>query len=1057
MRENATLHFDLSHLAPDQQFTLHAGLERYPLQRHTPQTLAGARRENAALRLVRDDRVTHYAQPARLPSDAVVLLRVTAPPRDPDDPLDRLALVSIYLPRRHRAAAVRARQRRLHGAPMPLHPKLAALRGPGAGVRDDPDLPDDVLIDIHDITTAQDCAAALVFHHGELMTLVADKAAYIIENIVFFAKGMTPLANSILSQAQDHEHNGAPNWVNLKPGTDWATGQPTRPVWVWSDDTLALLVQPLQDTLRMSKDDTALENWCWTVLPGITQVPLPLAPPAAGAAGGEATYTITPVTPQGGVSQTFGFDPSSAKATVSLGNTLLRWLQVNVDQYGPGGEQVGTTARLGLLSPPDTVMAVPLPTDPTDFTFTFDEKASSALVTMGGLGQAPFSWRYDGDGIGCTILFNFAIPTVFIAMGVAVDQNSQEWSDLQKSIVPKILATLEVGAGGPLATLVGGGDVDLHTIMLMIANIAGSLMLAALTGSEELAEYITEAAGQEAAEAAEPFLGWASLAIGAAADTAAILETTVAVASNPAQMTLRIERVVDVTVSVQGDHQHQHQWPATATDYTISITYADGPVYAFESPFDPRTQGTNPITHTFTGLPAGGSFTVLATFVAKTGWLAGSGCSPSQTFPPDVSTFAVPMFEIKENLVPLTATTTYTFDEKLTYGASGHVWSEPPGVPAPTATVSSLSPDNTQPVIGALGQITLNENLSTLAYSWQAADQGVPLVGTGNQPYTGQEHTFQAISDATPTPEKELSFCTHAYVAPACLAFPPPTMPNPPAAGFLLEPQTSTPVVMHLRELPLIPGEPLVPASRLSFGCFAGLQDDLVIHPSGYAVALCTATSKLQVVRLAVPPVPDADAPQAVILAGQGTRPGLMQNPVAVSCSLDRIVVLDSTDDDPQGVLTVFDVQANPVYCFAGSGPTSGKVSRVPLRSEESAVTVVDLAVEPKNYLYVLKYLAPQSGPVTADDYRLDIYNPDGSFLTQVPGLAAAALHVDLWRNTFTLNYEIVAGSGRTEPSVSRWIPSTPDAVDMASPRPGRPPGRYRGDTPRDGRRGGHR
>jgi len=75
----------------------------------------------------------------------------------------------------------------------------------------------------------------------------------------------------------------------------------------------------------------------------------------------------------------------------------------------------------------------------------------------------------------------------------------------------------------------------------------------------------------------------------------------------------------------------------------------------------------------------------------------------------------------------------------------------------------------------------------------------------------------------------------------------------------------------------------------------------------------------------------------------------------------------------------------------------------------------------------VLKYLEAGARPtVAAGDYRLDIYNPDGSFLTQVAGLAAARLQVDLWRNVFTLNYEIVQGSGRTEPSLSLWIPSTP-------------------------------
>ena len=74
----------------------------------------------------------------------------------------------------------------------------------------------------------------------------------------------------------------------------------------------------------------------------------------------------------------------------------------------------------------------------------------------------------------------------------------------------------------------------------------------------------------------------------------------------------------------------------------------------------------------------------------------------------------------------------------------------------------------------------------------------------------------------------------------------------------------------------------------------------------------------------------------------------------------------------------------------------------------------------------MLKYLYSLSGIVQAADYRLDIYNPDGSFLAQVSGIAAASLHVDIWRNVYTLDYEILQGSGRTEPSMATWIPSTP-------------------------------
>ena len=958
MRENATLHFDLSHLAPGRPLTLHAGRESCSLQRHTPQTLARARRDTKVLRLIKDRRITHYAQPRRLPSNAPLLLRVTTPPRNPDELLDRLTLVSLYLPRRYRAAALARHHRRrsCHEGPVPPHPKLVALRDPG-----DPPavLPSDQdLIDLGDMNTAMDAAAALIFHHGELMTLNGEPAADIINNYILFARGINALAGSIYNQAQAHEADPAqPNWVQSVPGTDWTTGQPDQdhPIYTWSSQTLEYLAQPLQDSLKQTKNEPDLKNQCWTVLPGVTQVPLPVAPSVtASAADGEATYTVTAVTPQSGVSHTFAFDPSTSTATVSLDNTYLRWLQVNVDQYAPGGGQVGTTQYLSMLSTPNTIMSVPLPSDPTDVPFVFSEGASKAVVTMGGLGQAPFDWTYDRYGIGCTMVFNYAIPTIFIALGVAVDQGGTAWTDAQKSAVPKILAILENAAGGPLATATSGSDVTLDGVMIAVANLAAGLLLAAISSSEDLAAYITLAAGESAAKDATPFLGWASLAIGAAADLAGMIETTVAVASSPALMSLDIERIVDVAVTVQGDPQHQHQWPATATDYEISITYTDGPVYTFSSPFDPDTQGTDPITHTFTGLPAGGSFTVLVSLYSNTGWLAGSGRSPSQTIPADVPTVVVPEFEIVENLVPLTPTTTYTFNEKLTFGPSGRVWTEPPAATAPTATVSSLDDSNVGSVIGALGQITLDENLSTLGYSWQAAGQGVPLVGTGTQPYTGQEHTFQAIDDGA-TPESGLAFCEQAYIPPACIAFPLPTMPNPPAGGFLLEPDVST-TAMYLRELPLVAGKPLVPTPGQSFGRFEGVQDDLVIHPAGYAVALCTATSKLQIVRLGSAAA-DAAAPRAAILAGQGTRDGLLQSPVALSCSLDRIVVLQSTDAVPQGALAAFDVKGNPVPCFAGNA------SSVALRSEGSArVQVVDVSVEAKNYIYVLKYLAP--GPV---------------------------------------------------------------------------------------------
>lgn len=1006
MGETATLHFGLGHLAPDQPFTLRVGSGRYALTPHTPHTLAQARRSNAALAVLPDRCVTHFTGPVQVPGGPA-LLRVTAPRLRPEEALDRLVLTAIHLPRRHRVAGL-ARRRAAGRAPSTA--KLAFLGGSAMPP------PDKVIIDLGDLGTAFDAAKSLVFHHPELLSLMNDPADAVLA-LIEYADGLLALAQSMLDQSQANEGDPTqPNWVSSQPGTDWRTGQPTAPIYVWSDQTLENLALPLQSALRQSKDDLALQGQCWTVQPGITQVPLTDAALGARLGAAEANYTVKELTPQSGVENTFAYDPSSSTATVNLKNWYLRWLKVSVDQYGPDKKPVGSTALLGEMSPVDTIMAIPLPAQWSSYSFVFNEGASSAKVSYGGLGQAPFDWHHDGDGIILTAVFNYGVPTMFIALGVAADQLGKAWSDLVNSFVSKILTVLEAAAEGPIGGAVSGG-VSLEDIFAAIANCAAALLLDAIAGSDALEAYVTAALGESAAEDAIPFIGWVARAIGSAADVASMIETSVEVARSPATMALSIVRTMDVQVTVEPDPRHQGQWPATATHYVITITYDDGPTYPYAGQMSPTTQ-QGPISHTFPGLPAGGSITVLACFYSDNDWLAGQGRTASMDAQPNQgSTLVVPAFAIKERQVPLSASTTYDFKEKLGFAGGARVWL-PASSGAPAATASDLDSSNVGNNLSQLGALALHETLSALGYLWTASGQGVPIVGTGNQPYTGQITTFQSVSDGA-APESGLKFSGDGYIARPCLAFPPPTAVNPAADGFLLEPDLGG-GGMQLRALSLAGGEPFIASPGQSFGSFTGTLDDLAIHPAGYAVALSIATSTLQVVKIGAL-APDASAPAAAIYAGQGTRPGLLSDPAAVACSLDKILVLQTSPQYAQGCIAAFDFKGNPVGCFGGGQ------SIMPLHPEGTAsVWPVDLSVESKGYVFVLKYIAPESGVVLPGDYRLDIYAPDGGFLTQVAGLAAARLQVDLWRNLFTLNYEIMGGTGRTEPSVAQWIPSTP-------------------------------
>jgi hypothetical protein len=95
------------------------------------------------------------------------------------------------------------------------------------------------------------------------------------------------------------------------------------------------------------------------------------------------------------------------------------------------------------------------------------------------------------------------------------------------------------------------------------------------------------------------------------------------------------------------------------------------------------------------------------------------------------------------------------------------------------------------------------------------------------------------------------------------------------------------------------------------------------------------------------------------------------------------------------------------------------------LVAEQQAVTYLDLGVERLGYMYVLSFV--EDGR-SADDYRLDIYTPDGAFLARTIGVPAARMAVDLFRNVYTLNYETIANAPSLEPSLSKWIPNTPGA-----------------------------
>jgi hypothetical protein len=153
---------------------------------------------------------------------------------------------------------------------------------------------------------------------------------------------------------------------------------------------------------------------------------------------------------------------------------------------------------------------------------------------------------------------------------------------------------------------------------------------------------------------------------------------------------------------------------------------------------------------------------------------------------------------------------------------------------------------------------------------------------------------------------------------------------------------------------------------------------------------------------------------------GLGTRAGLLSAPVAVAVIDATILILEDGNQRVQAV----DVSGNPVMLFK-----NGTASTFALE-QGTGIAYLDLGVEGLGYIYVLSYV---NNGMTAADYRLDLYDPQGNFLARTTGVAAARLAVDTFRNVYTLNYEVVANAPRIEPSLSQWNPSTPEGCPTPS------------------------
>ncbi len=1057
-REPRQLNFDLSSaaIANPRLVALRSRDHDAPLVAHDAASRAKHCVLNPVLANVDDARLTHYLEDADLPGGSLQSLMVMGTDPKTGEPV--LGGVWIHVPQAALAsvaqrAAQTGRPRTLsakalaYGMPTPL--ALASVRGDGS----------------NDFATPYDIATFLVFHHPEVMNLKPDLGAEImsrIENAPCATDDPNCTAYSdslVFNIAQILTAKGLPtttpgSWATLVPSTDLdgkvSVDAQGKPIYHYDvADSIAADVNAVVKELLIDLYDDPLfkgTNWHETqsiasqsatavVAGGVhTAVVEPRQTPLAAAL--DEAFQVEAAQPVGswisGV-HIVGLevaDASNRTVRMTVKNAYLRFLSVYVQYLDANGEAIAvgnpgdldsTRAKyLRMVSTNDQIMGIPFFGDQiesTDIEFSMPPGASHAKVMFGSLGLGGDAFCPEAVAGSClTLGLNIGIPTILLAAGVYGDLK-EGWAGIFKdeASLKAILYFFKRGLAASGADVASGiyGSADSRSCVSFLSSLGNVAIQVILSAAPTLLANLALYIGPTQFSFAVPFLGWAIKLLSIGADLAAIVETVSEVLCSPAIDTNQVSLTMDTTVRIARDPRNAH-FPLSATKYTLEATY-DGGAKPFSVSGSVDAGRVDPIDVVLPGRPSGGTVVVKVSLYSDDQCLVGLKTTDKIiNLPATAGTIPI---EIREFVAPLKSTTTYRHALKLGYANGSRRWV---AGTAPQLTRANLCA-GADGAICDLNGITVHTATGMIGYGFFSGGQNVAQCGNNAG---GTLNTIQNEFSGE-NPDNGYKFSSCGYTQPVGIVYD----PLGPAAGghhFFLQPANDG---YHLRGTSLATRAPTFDLGQTkSWGRFQNALDSLAVLPSGFVVGINRVNHKMEVLLLPAEPVDGAVEPKAVPFAatklGKGSRAGLLDTPVAVATWGGAVLILEQGNRRVQA----FDAIGNSVSLFQGKS-----TPLMVLKPEADGVTAtyLDLAVEGLGYLFVLSYVSNGSTP---SDYRLDVYSPNGDFIARTGSVAAARIAVDLFRTVYTLNYEPVVGAPKVEPSVSQWLPVTPDTCPSDLP-----------------------
>jgi hypothetical protein len=759
--------------------------------------------------------------------------------------------------------------------------------------------------------------------------------------------------------------------------------------------------------------------------------------------GGAATtsFNVTGSHPQGTTAHGVKFETigvtNQTNRTVQLEfrNAYVRYLSTYVQFANESGDlpvqdpvsyDTDRAKFLAYITANYTILGAPLTGDDivlSDVGFDVPTDASIAKVYFGSLGLGGQAFSPEAvDGSSLTLTFSIGLPAFFLVAGVVTGASLQatilkylttsEGIELATSLAQD--AQMQAGAddgifGGTESSSQSAGKLASLGNALLTGLFAGTAQVMKSLSEEILAEEVAE---ETIEDSAGPFgLAFKLIAIGA--NLAALAESIGESLASPAIFINTICLTQTTTVTVNHDPE-DFRFPATARNYEIILTY-DGSSVIHKRTGTISAQGQpDPIVESFDNVPSGGTVTVDVYLTTDANCIVGRSTDSDGNvgpFGPVSGTEASIVLTIKELLVPLTMDTQYNHVLKLEYQNGEHVWIE---TEAPTATLGDLcaGQDN---ALCELNEITVSQRTGMAGYTFQAGGQNIALCDGGS---AAIQQVMQNIFLAAPA-QSGFKQLPCGFTQPLGIVYERLGPADGTGMNFFLEPSTESFLV---KSIVTDPSTPFDLDTTMAWGQFSEPLDSIALVPTGYLVGVNRTNHKMEILELPPAPVDSASAPGSVAFAvqkmGLGTRTGLLTAPVALTVFGTTILILEDGNRRIQAV----DVSGNPVLQFQGQSAST--IDLTAIESDPASVVYLDIAVEGLGFMYVLSYA---NGGLAVDDYRLDIWDPDGNHLLRKTGVAAARMAVDTFRNVYTLNYETISGAPRIEPSLSQWEPSTPE------------------------------